>query len=110
MTDCTSEAPRWMREVIKESSVSLVGSVVGTALNYALLISVTRYLNPAEFGTFAVAQSVIAVAMVFVLCGTPRALDRFIPHYSAHEEQGKIRGLIRKWEADSELPPHGDRG
>ncbi|MCK5596811.1 MAG: oligosaccharide flippase family protein, partial [Candidatus Eisenbacteria sp.] len=40
------------------------------------------------------AQSVIAVAMVFVLCGTPRALDRFIPHYSAHEEQGKIRGLI----------------
>jgi O-antigen/teichoic acid export membrane protein len=83
-----------MRKVIKESSINLVGSVVGTALNYALLISVTRYLDPAEFGTFAVAQSVIAVAMVFVLCGTPRALDRFIPHHSAHEEQGKIRGLI----------------
>ncbi len=94
MTDGTSEAPRWMRKVIKESSISLVGSVVGTVLNYALLVSVTRYLDPAEFGTFAVAQSVIAIAMVFALCGTPRALDRFIPQYSAHEEQGKIRALI----------------
>ena len=94
MTNGTSEAPGWMRKIIKESSISLVGSVVGTALNYALLISVTRYLDPAEFGTFALAQSVIAVAMVFVLCGTPRALDRFIPHYNAVDEQGKIRGLI----------------
>ncbi len=94
MTDGTSQAPRWMRKVVKESSISLVGSVVGTALNYALLVSVTRYLDPAEFGTFAVAQSVIAVAMVFVLCGMPRALDRFIPHYGARDEQGKIKGLI----------------
>jgi O-antigen/teichoic acid export membrane protein len=94
MTEKPSGTPAWMPKIVKESGISLVGSVVGTALNYAVLATVTRYLDPEQFGTFAVAQSVVAVSLIFVLCGTPGALDRFIPYYNARNEGGKVRGLL----------------
>jgi stage V sporulation protein B len=94
MTERAVLPPSWMPKIVKESSIHLVGSVIGTVLNYVLLVTITRYLDPGEFGSFAVAQSVMAVAMVFVLFGTPRALDRFIPQYLVNGELGKVRGLI----------------
>jgi O-antigen/teichoic acid export membrane protein len=87
--------PTWPRKVFKESGIGLGGSVLGTALNYGVLLTVTRFLTPDEFGVFSLAQSIVGVFLIFGLCGTPRALDRFIPYYSALGETGKVKGLIR---------------
>ncbi len=83
-----------MFKVLKESGISLSGSLVGTVLNYVVLATVTRYLAPAQYGTFAIAQSVIAVATVVALCGTPMALDRFIPHYATRNDDKSIKSLL----------------
>ncbi len=94
MRDGSGSSPNWMSKIVKESGIGLVGSVLGTVLNYAVLVTVTRFLDPEQFGTFALAQSVIAISLVFVLCGTPRALDRFIPQYNARNEHGRTKGLL----------------
>ena len=74
-------ASNWTSKIVKESGIGLAGSVVGTALNYVVLFTVTRFLGPRDFGVFSLAQSIVAVSLIFVLLGTPRALDRFIPCY-----------------------------
>lgn len=96
VADSRTDRPNWMPKILKESGISLIGSVVGTGLNYAVLLVVTRYLAPEQFGTFALAQSIIAVSLVFVLWGTPRALDRFIPHFLVRNEPGRVRELLSR--------------
>lgn len=81
-------------KIVKESGINFSGSLVGMLLNYALLMIITRFLGPEEYGTFVLAQSIINVSLIFVLFGTPKALDRFIPFYNAAGEQGKIKTLI----------------
>lgn len=88
-------ASPWAPKIVKESGIGLAGSLVGAALNYALLLTITRFLTPNDLGVFSLGQSVIAVALIFVLLGTPRALDRFIPHYVALGEPGRAGALIR---------------
>jgi O-antigen/teichoic acid export membrane protein len=91
-----SARPDWKLKVVKESGIGLSGSLVGTVLNYVLLLIVTRTLEPSEYGTFALAQSVTTIALILALFGTPRALDRFIPLYNASGEFGKTRTLISR--------------
>lgn len=83
-------------KIVKESGISLTGSLVAMGLNYVLLVIITRFLGPGEYGTFVLALSIINVSLSLVLLGTPRALDRFIPFYNAAGEQGKIRTLLRR--------------
>lgn len=85
----------WAGKVLKESGIGFGGSLLGTALNYVVLIVLTRFLSPDELGLFTLGQSVLAIALIFVLIGTPRALDRFIPYYLAGGRHGVIRSLIR---------------
>jgi len=84
----------WATKVVKESGISVAGSVFGNALNYVLLLILTRFLAPEEFGLFALAQSAVAVAIIFVLLGTPRALNRFVPYYLAQGSPGKAKAAI----------------
>lgn len=81
-------------KIVKESGINFTGSLVGMVLNYVFLMIITRLLAPSEFGTFVIAQSIISVAMIFVLLGTPKALDRFIPFYNARGDLGKTKTLI----------------
>jgi stage V sporulation protein B len=90
----TRVGPEWAYKVVKESGIGLVGAIAGTALNYVLLMTVTRALAPAEYGTFALAQSVTTVALIAALFGTPRALDRYIPLFVASGDLGRARTLI----------------
>jgi len=86
--------PRHLVKIVKESGINFSGSLVGMVLNYALLMILTRFLAPEEYGSFVLAQSIINVSLIFVLFGTPKALDRFIPFYNATGEQGKTKTLI----------------
>jgi len=83
-----------LNKIIKESGISFSGSITGMLLNYIVLILITRFLSPKEFGIFILAQTIINVSLVFVLFGTPRALDRYIPIFADQDEPGKIKTLI----------------
>lgn len=82
-------------KIVKESGISFLGSLIGMFLGYAWLVIITRFLTPDEFGIFTLAQAIINISLIFVLFGTPKALDRFIPYYNARGEQGKTKMLIQ---------------
>jgi len=88
-------APSWAGKVVKESGIGLSGSLIGTALNYLVLLLVTRLLTPEELGLFTLAQSVIAVSLIFVLLGVPKGLERFIPYLIASGERARVMHLLR---------------
>ncbi|MBD3368623.1 MAG: oligosaccharide flippase family protein [Candidatus Eisenbacteria bacterium] len=88
-------APAWAGKVVKESGISLGGSLVGTGLNYLVLLVVTRMLTPEGLGLFTLGQSVLAIAMIFVLLGTPRGLERFIPYLTAAGRKASVGHLLR---------------
>ena len=54
-------------------------AVVGFALNALVLITMARFLNPANFGNLKVAASTMLVASVAVGLGGSRAAGRFLP-------------------------------
>lgn len=82
-------------KIVKESGINFFGTFFGKIIAYVGLIIITRFLTPGEFGTFTLAKSVINISLIFVLFGTPKALDRFIPFYNAVGEFGKTKKLIR---------------
>lgn len=92
--DNASRLAPWATKVVKESGISVAGSIFGNVLNYGLLLVLTRFLAPEEFGLFALAQSTVAVAIIFVLLGTPRALNRFVPYYIAEGAAGRAKAVI----------------
>lgn len=71
-----------------------MGAYLGILINYGLIWILTHALTPGEFGVFSLGQSILNFSLVFVLLGTPKALDRFIPQYRALGEIGKIRSLV----------------
>jgi len=81
-------------KIIKESGISFTGSIMGMALNYILLMVITRFVAPEEYGTFVLAQSIVNFSLIFVLFGTPKVLNRFIPFYDSAGEKGKAKTLI----------------
>jgi O-antigen/teichoic acid export membrane protein len=82
-------------KIAKESGINFTGSVIGNLLGYIWLMIMTRFLSQEDFGSFTLAQSVVNVSLIFVMLGTPRSLDRFIPFYNSTGEQGKTKTLIR---------------
>ncbi len=84
----------YLLKILKESGINFFGSIIGMVLNYILLMILTRFLSPEEFGTFVLAQTVINVSLIFVLLGMHKALDRFIPFYNSSGNRGKIKTLI----------------
>ncbi len=85
-----------LAKIGKEFSINFIGSLVGMALNYIWLIILTRFLSPEDYGLFVLGQAVVNLALIFVLFGTNRALDRFIPFYQSAGEPGKTRTLLTR--------------
>lgn len=84
-----------INKIVKESSINFTGSVLGNILGYVWLMLMTRYLTQDDFGSFTLAQSIINVSMIFVLLGTHRSLDRFIPIFNSSGDSGKVKSLIK---------------
>lgn len=89
------EKIRVFYKILREASIGLMGTVLASFLNYTLLAILTRNLVQEDYGTFALAQSILNVTLTIVLFGTPKALARFVPFYNAVGEQGKTKTLIR---------------
>jgi O-antigen/teichoic acid export membrane protein len=82
-------------KIVKESGINFSGTFIGKIFGYISLIIITRFLTPSDFGTFTLAVSIINICLIFILFGTPKALDRFIPYFNAVREFGKTKKLIR---------------
>jgi O-antigen/teichoic acid export membrane protein len=83
-----------LAKIAKESAISLSGAFVGILINYLLLIVLTRLLSPKEYGTFVLGQSIINTLLVFVMLGTPRLIDRYVPFFNSRGEEGSAKTLI----------------
>lgn len=81
-------------KIVQESGINLSGASFGILQHYILLMVLTRFLSPREYGTFALGQSVVNVGLILALAGTPSILERFIPFFNAMAETGKIKTLI----------------
>lgn len=81
-------------KIAKESGIGLSGAFSGILLHYLLVMVLTRFLSPTDYGTFVLGQSVLNILLVFVLFGTPRVLDRFIAFFNASGDLGKTKTLI----------------
>lgn len=68
--------------------------MVAMVLNYALLMIVTHFLTPHDYGIFVLALSICNIFLILALFGIPKALDRYIPFYNAGNEPGKVKTLI----------------
>jgi len=55
----------------------------------------TRIFIPKDFGTFTLGYTIITFSLIFVLLGTHKALERFIPYFNGIGEQGKTKTLIK---------------
>lgn len=83
-----------INKIVKESGINFTGSAFGNILGYVWLMIMTRILSRDEVGSFTLAQSVINISLIFVLLGTHKALDRFIPFFNVAGEPGKIKSLL----------------
>lgn len=74
------------------SSLSLI--VTGTGLAFLIQVLLTRTMGPAEYGPYIYVLSWINVLAVIGRFGFDVALTRFVASYRAHEEWGKLKGIV----------------
>ena len=84
-----------MKTILKGVSIVFVGFVISKIFHYLFRISIARYFGVEQYGTFALAMSVINLAMVFALIGINIGLIRYISEYSAKDDKKKVVGLFK---------------
>jgi len=69
-------------------------TVVGLGLSFAVGIAMARWLGAADFGSYAVAMSWLAILGTAGVLGVDLLLVRQLPAYAAASEDGLVNGLI----------------
>jgi len=91
-----TKALKNLLKIVKESWFHFSGTLIQLFLGYVLLVIITRFLKPAEYGTFTLAQAILEIVLMLSLLGLPTALSRFLPYYNAVKQCGKSKFLIKK--------------
>jgi O-antigen/teichoic acid export membrane protein len=76
---------------IRGSSLLLVGRMISLGTNFLVQVLIVRYLSQEDYGVFAYALSVVAIATTFVGLGTDRAIGRFLPIF---QENGRTDAML----------------
>lgn len=84
-----------LKKIVKESGINFSGEVLGKILSYVWLILITRILIPKDFGTFTLGYTIVTFCLIFVLLGTHKALERFIPYFNGKDKRGKTKTLVK---------------
>jgi O-antigen/teichoic acid export membrane protein len=82
------------RNFLRGSSLLLVGRVLSISINFAVQVLAVRYLAKADYGAFAWAQSIAAMAASTVLLGLNRGVGRFAPIQHERREYGAMFGTM----------------
>lgn len=79
---------------IRGSSLLLVGRVISIGINLLAQIVIVRHLSTTDFGAFALAYSIVALAEVAVTLGLHRGATRFVSMYDEQRAYPQMLGTI----------------
>jgi O-antigen/teichoic acid export membrane protein len=82
------------RRQLRGSSLLLLGQVFSKGANFATQILIVRYLSQSDYGAFAYALSIVALAHSITTFGLDRAVTRFIPIYHEQEDYNRLFGTL----------------
>lgn len=86
--------PGSSRQLVRQSSLLLVGRVISKLANFATQILIVRYLSQTTYGGFAYALSVATMAQNLVALGLDRSIVRFLPIFQEQRDYPKLFGTI----------------
>jgi O-antigen/teichoic acid export membrane protein len=79
---------------IRGSSLLLAGQVLSKGSNFVVQLLIVRYLSQSDYGAFAYALSIVAMAEGICTFGLDRAVTRFLPIYHERERYDQMVGTI----------------
>ncbi len=82
------------RRHLRGSALLLAGRLFGLVTNFFVQVVTVRYLAKSDFGAFAYALSVVAMASMVNLLGLHRTVNRFIPIYHERRDYGSLFGTL----------------
>ena len=86
--------PARTRRQLRGSSLLLMGQIFSKGANFAIQIMIVRYLSQADYGAFAYALSIVAMAGSFITFGLDRAVTRFVPIYHEQHDYKRLFGTL----------------
>jgi O-antigen/teichoic acid export membrane protein len=82
------------RTQVRSSTVLLGGQAFAVSVNLVTQVLLVRYLSKTDFGTFAFALSVVALAETVAAFGLRRGVSRYVPIYEERGELAKGAGTL----------------
>jgi O-antigen/teichoic acid export membrane protein len=82
------------RTYLRGSSLLLVGRIVSILTNFLVQVLTVRYLAKSEFGAFAWAMAVTAMAASTALLGLDRGIGRFVPVDQERGDERRMWGTV----------------
>lgn len=82
------------RRQLRGSSLLLLGQIFSKGANFATQILIVRYLSQSDYGAFAYALSIVALAHSITTFGLDRAVTRFIPIYHEQQDYNRLFGTL----------------
>ena len=79
---------------LRGSSLLVGGRFISLALNLAVQVLIVRYLSKEDFGAFAYAISLVALASTVVAFGFDKALARFAAMYAERRDYPRMFGSM----------------
>ena len=80
---------------IRGSALLLVGSVLGSGVDFLAQIILVRYLTKSEYGAWTYALAIVALFASLAGFEMRQVVARFVPRYLERGETEKLRGAVR---------------
>ena len=75
------------------AAVSLIWVLVGFIFVFFFKLFAARYFGPADFGVYALLETIFGFAVVVGVLGTPEAVHRYIPLYLKQKKNALLFGF-----------------
>src|SRR6478736_3911728 len=90
----TSTSAAIARGHLRGSSLLLLGRFIALGLNFAVQVLIVRFLAQSDYGAFAYALSLAALAQPLVTLGLDRGVGRFLAMYDEHRDTARTIGTL----------------
>jgi len=90
----TDDGRRANARQIRGSSLLLGGRIIGLALDFVAQVLIVQHLSKGDYGSFAIALSIVAIGTTLCLLGLERTVGRFAPIYQENGDYGRMWGTI----------------
>ena len=83
-----------VNRIVAGSGVILAGTFIGMLLDIITKKVITSHLSPADFGTYALALTVISITGAVATLGLNEGIPRYIAFFRGRHEEQKVHELI----------------